>query len=37
LIILCGGSNCGDSEELAGLNEDTDMEDDAVDTTPEEA
>jgi len=32
LIILCG-----DSEELAGLNEDTDMEDNAVDTTPEEA
>ena len=34
---LCGGNNCGDSEELAGSNEDTDMEKDAVGTTPEEA
>ncbi len=31
------GSSCGDSEELAGLNGDIDMEEDAVDTTPEEA
>ncbi|DBB04114.1 TPA: hypothetical protein ACH3X1_013164 [Trebouxia sp. C0004] len=32
-----GGNNCGDSEELAGSNGDIDMEEDAVDTTPEEA
>jgi len=34
---ICGGGSCGDSEELAGLNGDIDMEEDAVDTTPEEA
>ena len=32
-----GGSSCDDSEELAGLDGDIDVEDDAVDTTPEEA
>ena len=36
-IVSCGGNNCGDSEELAGLNGDIDMGDDAVDTTPEKA
>ncbi|DBA94022.1 TPA: hypothetical protein ACH3X1_001674 [Trebouxia sp. C0004] len=35
--VSCGGNNCGDSEELAGLNGDIDMEEEAVDTTPEEA
>ncbi|DBA73987.1 TPA: hypothetical protein ACH3X1_010813 [Trebouxia sp. C0004] len=35
--VSCGGDNCGDSEELAGLNGDIDMEGEAVDTTPEEA
>ncbi|DBB13158.1 TPA: hypothetical protein ACH3X3_004912 [Trebouxia sp. C0006] len=33
--VSCGGSGCGDSEELAGLNGDIDMEQNAVDTTPE--
>jgi len=32
-----GGCSCDDSEELAGLDGDIDMEDDAVDTTPEKA
>ena len=35
--VICGGNNCDDTEELAGLNGDIDMEEDAVDTTPEEA
>ncbi|DBA76345.1 TPA: hypothetical protein ACH3X1_010056 [Trebouxia sp. C0004] len=35
--VSCGGNNCGENEELADLNGDIDMEQDAVDTTPEEA
>ncbi|DBA96087.1 TPA: hypothetical protein ACH3X1_001583 [Trebouxia sp. C0004] len=35
--VSCGRNNCGDSEELAGLNGDIDVEEDAVDTTLEEA
>jgi len=36
--VSCGGSSWGDSDELAGSNGgDNDSEEDAVDTTPEEA